>query len=199
MKKIFLGIFLGSILILSGCNNQPTQSTGVQNDKIAQLEEQVQTMQAENQKLNEEIAGLKKQNQQLAQEATGPGFGGGGPNQNLPKPTTSSAETKTYANNTYGYSISYPSDWYVDGSEADKPMVGRGSDNGLIGGDLYVSNYPNPTQYNMDNEEPNDFQLMTMMVYPKNDSQNLTDFMRNKHYFDCDYYNGPRNSDRKMR
>jgi len=90
------------------------------------------------------------------------------------------ADWKTFTNNRYGYTIKYPSNWYVqsDSSESDFSQRG-GADVGItyIGGDTAWSNY-SKFDYTL-GDLPEDRQVVSLLVHKT--EQSLDD------YFDAVY------------
>jgi hypothetical protein len=83
-----------------------------------------------------------------------------------------------YINQRYDYSIQFPMDWFADPREAEKDFTRRGGS--TIGGDLYLSNYPNPTEYTRENPAPADLRLLTLMFYKVAPSVTLDDFVKDE-------------------
>lgn len=57
------------------------------------------------------------------------------------QPEVNNLLTQTYSNEKYGYSISYPDNWYVDTIFSNDDYTERGPESILMGGDTYISNY----------------------------------------------------------
>lgn len=84
-----------------------------------------------------------------------------------PAPTSSAIDTsdwKTYTNQTYGYQIKYPSNWYIDTTNSNSDFTARGeSPVTYMGGDTSWSNYP--PGYLTAPPAPADYHVITLIVY----------------------------------
>ncbi len=61
--------------------------------------------------------------------------------QQTQKPTDATTDWKTYTNTKYGYSIKYPTNWYINTQYSNLDLTPRGPNKDYIGGDTSISNY----------------------------------------------------------
>ena len=59
--------------------------------------------------------------------------------------TDQTNEAKTYKNRLFNYSFDYPQGYYLDLTFAENNYSVRGEEGEMVGGDIYVSSYPFPT------------------------------------------------------
>lgn len=73
--------------------------------------------------------------------------------------------SKIYQNNVYGYSFSYPKNWFVDDTYANDGFTPRGEDGHCVGGDLNVLNYKGDFSVASGNVMPSDFDTINLSIY----------------------------------
>lgn len=69
----------------------------------------------------------------------------------------------TYRNEKFGYSLQYPSNWYVETKNSNSDLTTRGTGE-KMGGDTLFSNYRNPSSYNLGNI-PVDLFIVHLFIY----------------------------------
>lgn len=80
----------------------------------------------------------------------------------------------TYNNARYGYSLKYPKSWTVNSSRAEKDFTDG------AGGELNLSNYPNPLDQLEFENLPTDLETMTVAVYKINATTTAEQFIIEK-------------------
>jgi uncharacterized protein YpmB len=82
-----------------------------------------------------------------------------------------------YKNQKYGYSVSYPNNWYISSSEAEDELVKPDLESGMdysFGGQVFWSNYANIDDFTPQ-DKPDDFRLLGLTIY-QGDDETITDF-----------------------
>lgn len=89
------------------------------------------------------------------------------------------ANWNTYVNQRYGYSIKYPSGWFVDTTYSESDFTPRGANAQYIGGDTTISNYSS-SSFNGHLTFPSDYGSINLMVYKSDPAISLNDFASNE-------------------
>lgn len=83
----------------------------------------------------------------------------------------------TYTNKRYGYTISYPKNWFVDTTYSEDAITQRGDPNDadFIGGDTNWSNYKD--SFDLGNT-PKDIQTVFLMIFKQDKAKTLDEFLK---------------------
>ncbi len=87
---------------------------------------------------------------------------------------------KTYRNEKYEYSFRYPSNWYVETKNSNSELSARGTGE-KMGGDTSISNYQNPSSYNLGNI-PADLFAVNLVIYNIDPAIKYNQFFADKNY-----------------
>jgi uncharacterized protein YxeA len=90
------------------------------------------------------------------------------------------SDWKTYRNEKYGYSFQYPNNWFVKTQHSNDDFSVRGGGD-VMGGDTLISNYTNPSTYNLGNV-PKDIFVITLLVYRIDPTTGYEDFITQQNY-----------------
>lgn len=89
----------------------------------------------------------------------------------------------TYTNNRYGYTISYPSNWFADTTSSEEPVAKRGGPGDanaeFLGGDTSWSNYKG--SFDLESV-PEDIQTIFLMISRQDNATTLDEYLKAKNF-----------------
>lgn len=98
-----------------------------------------------------------------------------------------------YVNQSYGYSVKFPDNWYMNNDLSEAKLQEKEIDDEgkkmLLGGQTFWSNYKDINKYNPSNK-PADFRLLALAVYKDETSKSIEEFAVNLG-FDSDSQKDP--------